>query len=178
MLSDIKEIKKLRKKFGLTQSELASISGVSQSLITKIESGKLDPKYSNATKIFSTLNKFTEKNETKASMVMQKKVISLSPEDDVIKAVNQMKRHGISQVPVIKGETLVGFVSDAILIDSILHDKQTKIKDIMHDPPPVVSDNTPLRIIIGILRFYPFVIVSETGIIKGIVTKADVLGKI
>ena len=49
---DIKEIKILRKKLEITQNELAKKSGVSQSLIAKIESSNIDPAYSSIKKIF------------------------------------------------------------------------------------------------------------------------------
>ncbi|MBS3124223.1 helix-turn-helix domain-containing protein [Candidatus Woesearchaeota archaeon] len=41
ILRNITEIGLLRKRFGLTQKELAANSGVSQSLIAKIESGSV-----------------------------------------------------------------------------------------------------------------------------------------
>ena len=65
MPAELNEIKIIRKKYGLTQSKLANIANVSQSLIAKIESGRIDPTYSNAQKIFSaldTLRKDKEKN--------------------------------------------------------------------------------------------------------------------
>ncbi|MFQ5647816.1 MAG: helix-turn-helix transcriptional regulator, partial [Candidatus Aenigmatarchaeota archaeon] len=42
-MQEITEIRKIRKKLGLTQSQLAQEARVSQSLIAKIEAGKLDP---------------------------------------------------------------------------------------------------------------------------------------
>ena len=55
MVIEIREIKEIRKKLGLTQGQLANMANVSQSLIAKIEAGRLDPTYSNATKIFEAL---------------------------------------------------------------------------------------------------------------------------
>ena len=56
-MDDLSELRILRKKIGLTQSELAKQASVSQSLIAKIESKKIDPSYTNAKKIFETLQK-------------------------------------------------------------------------------------------------------------------------
>jgi len=178
MVSDISEIKIIRKRLGLTQSYLAQISGVSQSLIAKIEAGTLDPKFSNAKKIFAALNQLKEKEDIKASQLMRRKIIKVSTKDDVIKAVKQMKNHGISQVPVIENNQLVGYISDSIIIDSLMKNKHMNIGEIMQDPPPVISKNASLGVITGLLRHYPFVMVSEKGMLNGIITKADVLGKI
>lgn len=61
----LEEIKQIRKKYNLTQSDLAKRSGVSQSLIAKIEAGRIDPTYSNAQKIFNALNDMGEKARNK-----------------------------------------------------------------------------------------------------------------
>ena len=56
MLNDLEKIKYMRQKLGLSQTELANIAGVSQSLITKIERGKIEPSYTLVKKIFSVLD--------------------------------------------------------------------------------------------------------------------------
>jgi len=43
---EINEVKDIRKRLGLTQLELAKRANVSQSLIAKIEAGRIDPRYS------------------------------------------------------------------------------------------------------------------------------------
>ena len=51
---DISMLKRTRLQLGLTQTAFAKQAGVSQSLVTKIESGKLDPKYSTVIRIEET----------------------------------------------------------------------------------------------------------------------------
>ena len=63
MVVELEEIKEIRKKLGLTQSDLAKRAGVSQSLIAKVESGRLDPAYSNAQKLINALNDYGRKKE-------------------------------------------------------------------------------------------------------------------
>ncbi len=43
MLFNIEHLKKIRKQLNLTQHQFAKESGVSQSMVAKIESNKLDP---------------------------------------------------------------------------------------------------------------------------------------
>ena len=49
---DPKDIAKIRKRLGMTQNQLSEISGVSQSLIAKIEANKVAPTYRIVKKIW------------------------------------------------------------------------------------------------------------------------------
>ena len=52
---ELNDIARLRKQLGLTQPELAQLSGVSQSLIAKLEAGKIEPSYTKVKSIIDTL---------------------------------------------------------------------------------------------------------------------------
>ena len=175
---EISEIKIVRKKLGLTQSELAKLSGVSQSLIAKIEAGTLDPTYSNAKKIFSALESFSKKEEEKAEDIMTPKLISLSPSDSASDAIKKMKKHEISQMPVLDDGKAVGLISEAILLDAVVEGKTDKIADIMDDAPPVLSKDSSVSAVSDLLRHCPLVLVGEKGKLKGIITKSDLLRKV
>ncbi len=84
---DVSEIKAIRKQFGLTQSELAKKSGVSQSLIAKIEAGKVDPSYSKVRQIFNFLENLHKERELKAGDVMHSSIISIAPDSDIKSAI-------------------------------------------------------------------------------------------
>jgi len=178
MPAEISEIKHIRKKLGLTQAELAQRSGVSQSLIAKIESGLLDPSYSNAKKIFNALETIGKKKELKAEQIMQARIISVSENETPKDVIKKMKRYEISQLPVVKGNTVVGLISESILLDAILHNKEGQIKDIMDDAPPTVSKDASVNVVSDLLMHYPLVIIAEKGKFKGIITKADLLRKL
>src|SRR3989338_6150821 len=175
---ELEEIKEIRKKFGLTQNELAKRAGVSQSLIAKIEAGRIDPTFSNAKKIFQALDDLGKKHELKVNDVMNNKIISVSPYDDIKEAIAKLKKHAISQMPVIEEHRAVGLVSETVILDAMLTKKGHKIKEIMQDPPPIVNKNTTITAVSSLVRFYPMVLVAESGNLVGLVTRSDLLGKV
>ena len=179
MVIELSEIKAIRKKYSITQSGLAKLANVSQSLIAKIESGRIDPTYSNAQKIFNTLNSKRKEKEKKAHEIMTDKIISIDPDAPIGDAVTRMKKHEISQMPVIEDNKAVGFVSESILLEAFVSKKQQNpiIRDVMGDCPPIVSKNAEVGVVSHLLKYYPMVLVSDEGRLIGLVTKADVLRK-
>jgi len=178
MWEDLGQIKKLRQKLGLTQSELAKLSGISQSMIAKIEKGRVEPSYTVAKRIFIALeDKMKEHHETlMAKDICTQNVISISPEDPIEKAVELMRENAISQLPVIHEGKVVGSVTEGTLVANYEKiNNGTKVREIMEDPFPVVSYNTPLSLIKETLKIYPAVIMVKNGEISGIITKADLL---
>ncbi len=175
---EITEIKLIRKKVGLTQNELAKQSGVSQSLIAKIESGRLDPTYSKARKIMETLNSLTKKQELKAIDIMNKKIIFIESSEDINEVIKKLKKYEISQFPVLENNKCIGLVSESILLDAIINKKGKKVRDIMEEAPPTISKDAGVDIISNLLKFYPIILVASSGKYKGIITKSDMLLKI
>ncbi len=179
MTLELQEIKDIRKRLGLTQVQLAKKANVSQSLIAKIESGIIDPTYSNAQKIFSALNDLSKQHEMTAEEVMQKKLIFVQSNDDLKKAIELMKKHEISQMPVIDDGNLAGLVSESTILDSIMKGRTgSKVKDVMQDSPPSVSKKTSINVVSNLLKFFSMVIVSEKGHYIGLITKADLINKL
>ena len=177
MVIGIMEIKNIRKKLGLTQGELAKRSGVSQSLIAKIEARRLDPTYSNAMKIFEALRDLESKEELKANQIMNLKMDYILPESGIKEAIKKMKNHGYSQLPVIKDHKAVGMVSEADILNALLDNKGKIIEDIMESSPPVISSDTSISIVSNLLKFFQMVLVSKKGKLVGVITKTDLLEK-
>lgn len=175
---EISEIKNIRKKLSLTQSELARLSGVSQSLIAKIEAGTLDPTYSNAKKIFAALDSIGKKNEMKAGDIMETKIVYASPKDTLKDVVAKMKKYEISQLPVVEDHNVVGLVSESTILDAIMNSRKGSVTELMEQSPPTVPKNASVALISELLRHYPIVVVGEKGRIAGIIAKSDLLRKV
>ena len=181
MLADISEIRILRKQNNLTQSQLARLSGVSQSLIAKLEAGLIDPSYGNFRKIHDVLNGLREEKEPKAGDVSSSRIISARRENSLVDAVRKMKRHGISQLPVMDGVNVVGLLAEKNVIE-IVHQgrdvRKLRVEGAMGDAPPAVPVKTPLRIVTELLRVSPLVVVTRNGKPSGVVSKADILNRL
>ncbi len=180
LLPELSEIGKLRKKLGITQSELARISGISQSLIARVESNTVDPRYSKIARIFRALNELRGKGIT-ASRIMSRNVVSVQLTDSIEKAAERMKKHNVSQMPVFDGKKIVGSISEDIILEQIakgadIHELSRKrVEEFLDDSFPVVSVNTPLSTISVLLEYNKAVLVVKRGEIKGIITNADLL---
>lgn len=176
---DVKEIKTLRKKLDITQNDLAKLCGVSQSMIAKIEAGLLDPTYTKAKAIFDTIDRLEKKEERTVIQIMQKKIISVSPDKTLKQTIEIMREHNISQMPVIDNNNLVGIVSESSILDAVIESRSynTKVSEVMSECPPTLSISASLSVVSHLLKHYPLVVVSEKGNLVGIVTKADILNQ-
>ncbi len=180
-MEQLKRIKILRKKNNLTQKQLANLAGVSQSLIAKIESNRIDPTYTKAQQILSTLEQIDKRDEVKAKEIMQTKIIFADENDFVKDIILTMKKKAISQIPVKHKDNVSGLITEKTIIDNLLKKEnlsQLKVKEIMEDAPPIISTNTNLKTLLILLRECSVALVSDKGEIKGIISKTDLMGRI
>ena len=178
MTYELDEIKNIRKKLGLTQFELANRANVSQSLIAKVESGRLDPTYTNAQKIFTALDDLQKKKELKAEDIMNKKIISVNPDENIKNVISKMKKFQISQMPVIQESKSIGHISESIVLENLTEKKSDLVLDIMKESPPIISKETSSQVVSNLLKHYPMILVAKSGNLIGLITKADLLGKL
>ncbi|RMF05320.1 CBS domain-containing protein [Candidatus Woesearchaeota archaeon] len=178
MINDPREIKLIRRQLGITQSELAKKSGVSQSLIAKIESGRLDPSFTKVKKISETLEILRNERQKKVREIMVTRIISAKPEMAISEAIKKMKKHNISQMPVIEQGVAVGLISETSILEALAENKpHRQVKDVMSDAPPLIPEEATVETATAMLAHYPLVLVSKKGKIKGLVTRSDVLQK-
>ena len=181
MFPPIEDIAQKRRQLGLKQAELAKLAGVSQSLIAKLESGKIDTSYKKVKTIFDALDRLEVKTKIQAGKVLQPRIVSVQKTEPVSKVVQLMKSHGYSQVPVLDGKQPVGSISEKTILRQILNGKDLSqisalpAAEIMEEAFPQVADDAPLPLISSLLQVYSAVLVSKKGIVVGIITKADLL---
>jgi len=178
----IENIGRMRRALGLTQKELARQSGVSQSLIAKIESGHIDPSYSKVRHIFAALESLQKKERRKVEELMSRGIICLKPSDSLKKAVALMRKEDISQLPVLEDGRSVGSVSDGLVLE-LVSDRgrdlgRMKVREFMRESFPMVPSGSEEQVAADLLRFYSAVLVGKDGAIAGIITKADLLKSI
>jgi predicted transcriptional regulator len=182
MLYDLKKIKQMRLQLGLTQAHLAKLANVSQSLITKIERGRIEPSYSLARKIFLVLEEQLAKTHkaVPAKTISTKNIAFIKPTDSLDKAVKLMKKHAISQIPVIDKNIIVGSISEETLIRKFdeIKERNMKVGKIMDAPFPTIPEDTPITLIRDILKTYSAVIITKNGKTTGIITRADLLKRL
>jgi len=181
MLPSIEEVSKKRKILGLTQKELAKLAGVSQSLIAKLESGRIDPSYTKIKSIFDALVQLEVKKDVRVREIAHNEVVGVQKDDTISKAARLMKEHNYSQLPVFDGDRVVGNISEKTLLSQILSGRDfskistLSVEEVMEEAFPQVGEDAPLSLISSILQVYSAVLVSRKGKILGIITKADLL---
>lgn len=178
-MEDLSRIKELRKRLGMTQHRLAAVSGVSQSLIAKIESGRIDPAYSKARGIISALQREQFSNEKKAKDIMHAGVETIPADETLHFAAAAMRKKGISQLPVSDGKRIVGSITEQTIVANFsLEQKRMsnlRVSEVMEEAFPTALPATPVSAIAALLHHYSAVLVMEKGEVAGIITKADLL---
>ena len=176
-MESLELIKKRRIAVGATQKELSDLSGVSQSMIAKIEAGRAEASYSIAKRIFEARDSMAHSHDPRVKDFLVKKVLICNVGDKVGDVVKKMKKGWISQLPVLDGKELVGLISESVLVDNMDRlSSLTKVNEIMNDAPPVISEETSYKTTVSLLKEFSFVLVKGKKGFVGLVTKSDILG--
>jgi len=176
------ELRTLRKKANLTQKELAKLAGISQSLVARIESGDVDPRVSTLRKILLVFNDVTEK-KISLKQVMHSPVITINWNETIGNGVEILWKHGISQLPVIKNNEVVGSIREETILKKF---NEENIKDLLNksiayiteEPFPSVSIDANINDVLRLLSIgTPAVLVNNHQRMVGIITKIDLIAR-
>ncbi|MGC8832086.1 MAG: CBS domain-containing protein [Thermoproteota archaeon] len=178
------EIRKERKRKGLTQSSLAKKAKVSQALIARIEKQQVDPRLSTLRKIAEALIGEAQPRGSRAIDIAIRDVIIVDHDDTIEKAVKHMRRYGISQLPVLRNGTPIGAVEELELLKAFSREKdikkfyQKRVVEAISSIYPMVDPDTSVTDVIDyLLKGHNAVLVTKEGRLEGIITKIDILMK-
>ncbi len=180
MLPKLKHIKEARLRLGVTQRKLASLAGVSTSMINQIESGRCKPGYDTARRIFEVLSDLEGRASTRAGEICSRNLVTVNPNDPVLKAAELMREKGYSQLPVIDKDTPIGIITDERIMREMMKSNgrdigHMTVSSLREACPPIVDSSTPAKAIIPLIRFCKAALVTEERKLVGIVTASDVL---
>lgn len=174
---DLTSLADVRRRLGLTQRELARISGVSQSLVSKIERGRINPSYEAVRRIMEALERARSERGKglTAGDICTRNVIYVEAADPLGKAIELMRRHGISQLPVLRKGRVVGSISESTIVRRLEEIKSLDIpvEAVMDEAFPAIPETTLLDLLRELFQEYPAVLLQKNGRITGIVTRAD-----
>jgi len=173
---DITHLKKIRKQLDLTQYAFAKEAGISQSMVAKIESGKLDPTYSYIKKIEKAIENLSKNHEKEAKEIMCKEVIIANKKDNIKDVVKLFQKHSISQIPVVEKNQVIGLLTESSLLDNMeKYNEKSLVEDFIEESPPIITKNTKIMAVTSLLKFYPILIVQDFGKLIGVITKTDII---
>ena len=180
MLPRIDSIKQQRQKLGITQKKLASLTDVSTSMINQIESGRSQPSYETAKKIFENLSNLEGKSSSHtAGDFCSKEIVKLKPSDTLHDAIKKMHQLSISQIPVFEGKDIVGVITEDGIVKHLasgeLELKNAKLADTMDSVPPIVDWDTPANVLVPLIRYSKCIMVTKKSKMVGIITASDTL---
>ena len=171
----------MRLKIGITQKKLAIMTGVSTSMINQVESGRSQPSYETAKRIFDSLANLEGKSSShKAGDFCSKDVVKLKPSNTLHDAIKKMHESSISQIPIFNGHELVGVISEDGIVRHLADIgeselKNAKLADTMEPVPPIVDYDTPANVLVPLIRYSKCILVSKKSKIIGIITASDTL---
>lgn len=177
----VRQIRRMRLQYDLTQADLAKAAGTSQSLIAKLERGRLNPSYEAVRKLLETLDRLGSEEEAAASDLMNAAPVFAEPLETVGKALDRMKKNGFSQMPVVDHGRPVGSLSESAILalieqGSALEDvRRQSVRQVMRGGFPTVEPQTRKRTLVELLKDNDAVLVVREGKLVGLVTKTDVL---
>jgi cystathionine beta-synthase len=105
-------------------------------------------------------------------------LVSASPGDSVAAVIAKMKKHGISQVPVLDGDKLLGEIAEVSLLNAMLDDEGTvdrPVFDMVSHQYTVVRLDTPLSELAGAFASGNVAFLEENSKVTAIITNIDLI---
>ena len=105
-------------------------------------------------------------------------VITAEASDGVQDVIRLMKKHGISQLPIMDRARLVGMISEVDLLNALLKDPESvdrPVGDLVDQNYVVIPPDLPVSRLAAIFTEGKVALVQENGTITAVVTKIDLI---
>ncbi len=105
-------------------------------------------------------------------------LIAARPQDGVQQIIRLMKQHGISQLPVLDGDRLVGMISEVDLLNALLKEPESvdrPVGDLVDQNYVLVPPDTPISRLASAFADGKVALVQENGKVRAVVTKIDLI---
>ncbi len=105
-------------------------------------------------------------------------LITADAADGVQQIISLMKKHGISQLPVMDGGRLAGIISEVDLLNALLKDPDSvdrPVGDLVDQNYVLVPADSPVNRLVGIFTEGKVALVQEEDKITAVVTKIDLI---
>ena len=107
-----------------------------------------------------------------------KRLIFVGPNTELGEAIQLMRQHDISQLPVIENEVQIGSIREATIVKKLTAEKvsrRQKIKELMEGPLPSVKKDDKILAPLNLLKDKNAVAVLENNKVIDIITTIDVI---
>lgn len=179
-LPDVDEIIMLRNALGITQPQLAKLTGISRGTIGRIESKKYIPKIDVFQKIYRTLYAMRKDIRKPVYNICSKKITYLTPKDTLEKVKNLFLETGFDAIPIIENKRILRGKITNLGVISLKRGKRKDSKilldEILEEAPPTIPHKTPAYWVDKFLSNRgDCIILTKNGIFVGIATPWDLI---
>ncbi len=107
-------------------------------------------------------------------------VLAVSPSDTLGAAIRRMSEHGISQMPVLEGEAVVGSLTETVILNRLIQQpdaRDAEVREVMGEPFPIVPRTLHLEHLSAYLEQGAGAVLVEpdAGGTYQIITKSDLI---
>ena len=169
-------LREWRKSLGLTQAALAQRSGLTQSVIAKVETEVVDPRVSTVRKMVGALNRIESPDQAHTvGDIMISEVTALSQTESVQSAIDKMVLGGISHLPVLSERgAVVGLVSEASLLKNDTG-AMASVDEVMRVDFSMVDVDVSIGEARRLRGEEEVLLVSQRGVLVGLVARIDMV---
>jgi cystathionine beta-synthase len=113
-------------------------------------------------------------------LMVERESYTVKADTSILEAVGLMKVHGISQMPVFNGDTVVGVVHERTILEHALsggHHNKT-VADVADNNYCVVDTDTEIAVLMELFRKVRLAVVMQGGKFVGVLTRIDIIDHI